>query len=434
MDEPTSGGSWRVRAYPWYAAVLFLLVYLCSSIDRLVISVVVEPLKHAFHLSDAEIGILGGVAFSAPFALASLPVGWLVDRVNRCLLMAVMLIVWSLATMLGALPMAYGLLLGCRMLVGAAEAGAHPASLSLIADYFPPGRRTTAVSLFAVGPALATFVVYLLGGWLQLHYSWHAVFLIAGIPGMLLGVVIALTLREPPRGRYDGVGGAPAIPHRKPSPRETVALLFRTPSLMHAIMGHMLATGAQWSITSWIVSFLVRVHDVSHAQAAIWVGIAMGVCQTIGSLLAGPIVDRLGRGATGTIAAWLVGMTMLCCGTGLAMVLAPTVPLALAGLCAETLCMGMLLGPSYSLLVATSPTMARGSMLSFARLAGTLIGNSGLAFLAGWVSDRVGGAHSIRAGLITTMLCFLWAGFHYRLAGRVRPVSAGPTKLVKPLA
>ena len=408
-----NAAGWRGRAYPWYAVGLFLLTYMCSSIDRLVISVVVEPLKAEYHLSDGQIGLLGGLAFSAPFAVASLPVGWLVDRLDRRLLMAAMMTVWSAATMLGATPANYTFLLGCRMLVGGSEAATHPASLSLIADLIPPRRRATAVSLFAVGPALATFIVYFGGGWLQKRYDWHGVFLIAAVPGLVLAGLIALTLRDPGRGRFDTTPS----PRATLGVRETAALLFRTPGLLHAIVAHMLSTGAQFAITTWIVSLLVRVHGMTSQSAAIWIGVGMGACQTLGSLIVGPVVDRITRGDAGKLAIWLVFTSTGACLAGLAMISAPTQQTALSAMCVETLLMGMLLGPSYTLLVATSPVVARGTMLSFARLCGTLIGNSGLAYLAGFVSDRVGGEHSIAIGLGLTTLALLWAAAHYFLSG-----------------
>lgn len=419
MDrDSTEAGTWRERAYPWYAAVLFMLVYLCSAVDRMVISVVTEPLKHAFHLSDGQIGILAGVAFSAPFAIASLPMGWLVDRLNRCLLLAGIMTVWSLSTMLGAIPLGYHFLLSCRMLVGAAEAGAHPACLSLIADFFPPNRRATAVSIFATGTALASYIVYLVGGWLVVNYSWHAVFLLAGIPGILLAILTLITLREPPRGRYD-TAGPDGLPERKLTLRETSQLILRTRPMLHAITAHMLATGVQWAIVTFIVALMTRVHGLSLGQATVWVGVAIGTFQTIGSLGSGPIIDWIGRGSTRTLAGWLTCMAIACLVAGMGVLYAPTAEFAIAALCVQTLCAGMLTGPSYALLIATSPARARGSSISLARLISSLIGNSGLGFFAGFVSDLVGGPDSIRVGLAATMLFFAWSSFHYLMVRRL---------------
>lgn len=415
MDQQVAPASWRTRAYPWYVVVLLLLTYMVSSIDRTAISVIVEPLKAEFKVSDAQIGLLGGIAFSAPFALASLPMGWIVDRVNRVLLLAIMLVTWSSATMLSALPTTFALLVACRMLVGAAESGAHPASLSLIADYFEPRRRASAISLFAVGAALGTFAVYFGGGWLQYHFSWRAVFLIAGIPGFILALVIILTVRDPGRGRFDAAD-VPAG-QKGLSFIEAIRLVLRTRPLLHAVVAHMLATGAQFAIVTWVVSLLVRGHGMSVQSAAIWVGLGMGIMQTVGSLLAGPVVDRITQGSVPLLARWLVFVALAGCATNLLLVSVSGAELALAVLCVQTFCAGLLTGPSYTLLVGTSPAQARGSALSVARLMGTLIGNSGLAFLAGFVSDLVGGPSSIAVGLGVSAIGFVWAAFHYRRAG-----------------
>jgi MFS family permease len=329
-----------------------------------------------------------------------------------------MLTVWSLATMLGAIPLGYHFLLMCRMLVGAAEAGVHPACLSLIADYFPPKRRATAVSIFATGTALASYVVYLVGGWLLVSFGWHAVFLLAGIPGILLAIVMLITLREPPRGRYDAVALS-AASERKLTLRETALLIARTRPMLHAITAHMLATGVQWAIVIFIVALMTRVHGLPLGQATVWVGIAIGTFQTIGSLGSGPIIDWIGRGSTRTLAGWLTCMAVACLATGMGVLYAPTAKIAIAALCAQTLCAGMLTGPSYALLIATSPPRARGSSISLARLLSSLIGNSGLGFFAGFVSDLVGGPDSIRVGLAVTMLFFAWSSFHYLMVRRL---------------
>jgi MFS family permease len=390
----------------------------------MVISVVVEPLKAEYGLSDSQIGILSGVAFSAPFAIASLPVGWLLDRVRRVTALSVMLVLWSLATMLCALPLGYHALFGFRMLVGAAEAGAHPACVSLIADKFPPERRSSALGIFASGSAISLLVMYLVGGWLQLHYDWRTVFLMAGIPGIALALLIFLTLREPVRGIHDSAeaGGVVAsdggVPRKPAAMRETLTMLIKSRPLRNAIIGHLLSSGAQFAIVIWMVSFLTRLHGMPSAKAAIAMGFVMGISQTVGSLVAGPVLDRISRGSSYITARWVAFLCVLSSCAGLVMLSMPTLNGVLAVLCVQTFLAGMSLPSSYSLLVGTTNAHGRATTLAFSRLVSTLIGNSGLGFLAGFVSDQVGGPGSIRVGLIVVMFSLIWAAGHYLAVAR----------------
>jgi len=424
MDAVVLRETWRQRAYPWYAVILFLLVYLSSSLDRMVISTIVEPLKAAYHLSDSQIGILSGVAFSAPFAIMSLPVGWLLDRVRRVTALATMLVLWSLATMLCALPLGYHALFGFRMLVGASEAGTHPACVSLIADKFPPDRRSSALGIFASGSAFSLVVMYLVGGWLQNHYDWRSVFLMAGIPGLVLALTIILTLREPVRGTYDsaemgGVTGSDSTkPYKPAAMRETLKLLFRSRPLRNAIMGHLLSSGAQFAIVIWMVSFLTRLHGMTSGDASIAMGFVMGISQAAGSLVAGPVLDRISRGSSFVTARWVALLCIMSCIAGLVTLSMPTLNGVLTVLCVQTFLAGMLLPSSYSLLVGTTHAHGRATTLAFSRLVSTLIGNSGLGFLAGFVSDQVGGPGSIKVGLMVVLFSLIWAAGHYMLVAR----------------
>ena len=147
-------------AYKWYLLAILVLIYIFGAVDRGVISVVAAPIKNAFNLSDAQLGALGGLAYSLPYAILVLPMGWLVDRVNRRVLLSSTVSIWSMCTALSAFSGSYLSLIAARVGVGAAEAPASPASLSLIADTFPENRRSTAVGIYYSGAALGQFVIF----------------------------------------------------------------------------------------------------------------------------------------------------------------------------------------------------------------------------------------------------------------------------------
>jgi MFS family permease len=147
----------------WYALLVMLLIFSCHFLDRAVLSLVAEPVRKEFGLSDSQLGVLNGFAFGLMFAIAGIPIGLLVDRVNRSKLLAGMVFLWSSATAACGLAQSYVWLLVGRMAVGAAESGGAPTSLSLMSDYFPPRLRSTAVGFYYLGGAVGGLMCYLVG-------------------------------------------------------------------------------------------------------------------------------------------------------------------------------------------------------------------------------------------------------------------------------
>src|SRR4029077_304628 len=143
---------------------------------------IAEPLKLQFHLSDKQIGALTGTAYSVTYALAVLPMGWLIDRVDRRALLSITVAIWSALTAACAMSSSFIMLVVARMGVGAAEAPVMPASLSLIADVIPKRQRHTAISIYVSGAAVGQILIFILGVWLLMHFDWRRVFLVAGGP------------------------------------------------------------------------------------------------------------------------------------------------------------------------------------------------------------------------------------------------------------
>lgn len=212
MDNSRSAGGEAVqlptapparRYYRWYVLALLTASQVCSYMDRTIIGLVIEPVRAEFGLSDGQMGFLSGLAFGIAFAVTALPFGWLVDRCNRAKLLALVVALWSLLTMLCGMAQSYLMLLASRMSVGAAEAGGSPTGVSIISDYFAPKERSSAIAIWYSSATLAVIVTFLFGGYVAQHYGWRATFLFAGIPGLVIALLIFFTLREPVRGARD---------------------------------------------------------------------------------------------------------------------------------------------------------------------------------------------------------------------------------------
>ena len=388
----------------WYVLGLLTLIYAMGTIDRSVISVVAEPLKQDFGLNDKQIGILGGIAYSATYALAVLPSGWLVDHGDRRTLLSIATAIWSVFTVFGAIVPSFGLLVLARAGVGVAEAPATPGSFSIIADIFPKERRNTAIGIYHAAAAVGQIVIFLIGGWLLMHFGWRTVFLVAGGPGLVLAALLRFTTREPARGAFDG---APADSHRQGGQRnfrDMIRAIWGNAALAYAILAITIGSGVAYSVTVWSTSFLVRIHHMTVGQGAIWTGVGFGICMTVGTLLAGPIADRFSRGEPRRLALIPAATTAIAIVAGVMMLLANSSALALVWLSVLAFMAGFFISMGYSLTLLLAEPNERGTTVAATRLISTLFGSGMIPLVTGALSDAIGGADSIRLALLLTIL------------------------------
>ena len=412
-------------AYKWYTLGVLVLIYIMGTVDRAVLSVIAEPLKLQFHLSDKQIGMLTGTAYSLTYALAVLPMGWLIDRVDRRALLSITVTIWSALTAACAMSSSFMALIIARMGVGAAEAPAMPASLSLIADVIPKKQRNTAVGIYVSGAAVGQILIFIVGGWLLMHFDWRTVFLVAGGPAALLAALLYFTTREPERGALDIDQGAMRAAAQKDPPRNVTRLIrdiLGNTALCFAILAYTLVTGVGYSVTVWMTSFLVRVHGMTVGQGAIWAGIGFGGCMTVGSLLAGPLADRLSNGDQRRVPIIPAVTTMLGAAAGAVMSLANTSVVSVIGLSVFALMAGFFIATGTSLVLSLAAPNERGTTMATNRLISILLGTGLIPVMTGSISDAIGGAGSIRLALLFTTallpLCTYCYAMIYRILRR----------------
>src|SRR3954468_10762224 len=209
----------RIARYAWYALFVLVLVYIVNFIDRQIISILAQDIKHDLHVDDSQIGFLYGTAFAVFYALFGIPLGRLADSWYRGRLIAIGLGLWSIMTALSGFATSFGMLAFARIGVGVGEASASPAAYSMISDHFPKHKRATALSIYSSGLYIGGALSLPLGGLVSSRWNsgwqhpadaplglagWQAAFLAVGIPGLLLALWV-LTLREPRRGASDGL-------------------------------------------------------------------------------------------------------------------------------------------------------------------------------------------------------------------------------------
>src|ERR1700686_2042900 len=197
--------------YAWDVVFVLMLCYALSFIDRQILSLLVAPMKRDLHISDTRVGLLQGFSFALFYTLAGLPLGRIADTRNRRNLITVGILAWSALTAACSAAKNFWALFFTRMGVGAGEATLSPAAFSLIADYFPPGRLGVALSLYSMGIYVGSGLAFIVGGEVVQHLarqpvltlpllgtiaSWRAAFLVVGLPGLLVALLVR-TIREP---------------------------------------------------------------------------------------------------------------------------------------------------------------------------------------------------------------------------------------------
>jgi MFS family permease len=248
----------------WYVLIMMCLVYTLSIADRYVVSTVLDPIKNELHLSNLGVSLLTGMAFGVFYILLGFPLSWLIDRYNRRKIVAVCLVLWSVMTALCGLARTPFQFFLARVGVTVGEAGGTPGANSLLSDYFPATRRAMALTVFSRGAPIGAWVGYNVAGVIADHYGWRAVFFALGIPGVLAGVAVWLTVREPQRGCLDAGDDRPA-----PSFRETIRFWWQQRSAVHVMMGTAICALWGWGLMFWTPSFLQRTYHMSVGEAAL---------------------------------------------------------------------------------------------------------------------------------------------------------------------
>jgi predicted MFS family arabinose efflux permease len=401
----------RTVRSPWIATLILTAVYTVHSVDRYLIAAVIEPIRREFHLTDTQLGALGGLAHAIAFAVCVLPIGWLLDRVNRVKLLSIMLTIWSAITALGALATGYGYIFMVRMGVGAAESASAPASQSLIASLFPVRERASALGVVFSGLAIGTGLAFAIGGAITDTWGWRAVFLVAGIPGMLLAAFMWFFLQEPARTHAQEKAAAAAPPMWK-----VLAFVGGSPAVLLTILGLTIATMSSASIWVWTTPVLVRQHGMSLTEAGLVVGIAGGLVKFISTFGAGFLADWLARGRVDRL--WVVPASALFLSAPVcfAMGLVQSKPLVIGLVWMLGLTMGAHYSSPKATIATVTPSHMRGSVAAVQELMLNLIGGGVGPLLTGFVSDLIGGRNSAgRAlGLVVSLnilaaLCFFLA-------------------------
>jgi MFS family permease len=274
----------------FYLLGLLVLIYTSNYVDRVIVGVVGQSLKTDLQLTDAQLGLLNGMAFILFYALMGVPLGHLADRANRKWLLSSCLALWSLMTTLSGFAGSFAQLMAARIGVGIGEAGSTPVGHSLISDSFPPEKRGTAVAVFGAGAPMGIIIGTVGGGWVAQHYGWRAGMMAVGLPGLVLALLLLTTIKEPVRGSFDAPTDQKALPLR-----QALRTLLVDPLFRHVAIGLASAAVAVYSISAFAVPLLMRSYHLSLFGAASAFGLSYGLSGVAGSFIGGPLTDRAAK-------------------------------------------------------------------------------------------------------------------------------------------
>lgn len=287
--ETQAGGSRR-----WIVLVTLTFVYVLNFLDRQLLGILAKPIQDSLHLSDRQLGLIGGLYFAMFYCFIAIPVGWLADRTSRVTILSLACAIWSGATIACGLATSYTQLVIARMTVGFGEAGGVPPSYAIITDTFRPGERGTAFGIFNLGPPIGAALGIAFGASIAALLDWRIAFIAIGAVGVVAAILVPLIVREPRRGATDV--NPVATPTAAKAPFwGTCAMFFTHPVLMLAALGSGATQFVTYGLGQFAVLFLIREKGMTLPEIAIWYALVVGIGMSAAMLISGRIIDRLSR-------------------------------------------------------------------------------------------------------------------------------------------
>ena len=340
----------RPDARAWTALGILCFVYVINFLDRQLLSILAKPIQDDLGVTDGQLGRISGLYFALFYCVLAIPVGWFADRTNRVRVLSFACALWSAATVACGLSTNYPQLVAARMSVGVGEAGGVPPSYAIISDYFPPGTRGTALSLFNLGPPIGLALGVAFGASIAAAYSWRSAFICLGAVGIVTALIVLLVVREPVRGGLDVPrAGSESGATAKAAFWPTCRMFFSNPVLLRVS----LATGATQFVTYALLNFttlfLMREKGMTLQEVAVYYALMIGISIGAGMYTSGRLIDRLAPRSR-TAYAYLPAVALaLAIPAFVGFVWAPTWPLALAFLAVPTFLNYFYLSPAVAL-------------------------------------------------------------------------------------
>ena len=409
-----AAGSMKQARSNTAAMAMLLLVYTLNFIDRQIIGILAIPIKADLHLSDAQLGLMGGLAFALFYTGLGIPIAMLADRHDRSKIMALSLFIWSLMTALCGLAQNFGQLFAARLGVGVGEAGGVAPAYTLIADMFPAEQRARALAFYSFGIPIGSASGIVFGGVIATLIDWRYAFFIVGVLGILIAPLFRRVVRDPRPART-----ARSDPHA--SLKHVLSTLAAKPSFWLLSLGAACSSMMGYGLFFWLPSFLVRSYDISLLSASLHYGAILLVGGIAGIWMGGRVSDALAEKSRSAYA--LVP----------AIAFAATIPFYALGIASQTLwiAIGLLLVPTALGLVWLGPVIAavqglvpssmRSTTSAIFLFVNNLVGIGVGTPAIGWLSDHLResyGEDALRYAILAGTGFYVLAALLFVLAAR----------------
>jgi predicted MFS family arabinose efflux permease len=387
--------------------VVMTLVYVVNYLDRQILGILNVQLKAEFHISNFEIGLLGGPAFAILYATLGIPIAILADRVNRRNLIAASLAMFSLMTVFSAYSVQFWQLVLARIGTGIGEAGTGPSINSVIADLYPPKKRASALAFYSAGLNVGLIIAFFGGAWIASRYGWRIAFLAAGAPGLALVFLLLFTVEEPPRGHVEKL----ADTGETPSIWKVIAHLWSQRSFRWMSFGTAMSSFGGYAGITFIPMFLMTTHHMTQPQVGLALALLTGVIGAIGTYLAGVLADHFGKRDVRWNMYVAIGATFIAVPCTPVFYLSSSLTVALIAAAGPSLVGAAFVGPAYAMAQALVPLRMRARSAAILLFILNIIGLGLAAPVVGGISDLlqpIYGADSLRyalmAGIVTGLI------------------------------
>lgn len=403
--------------YRRYVLAALTAVYTLNLVDRGLIMLLLQPIKEDLKLTDTQLGFLTGIAFGLFYATLGVPIARWADRGNRVTITSLAIGLWGVTVMGCLFVTNFSQLALARVAAAVGESGCKPPTYALVGDYFPrPTQRTRSMAIYWLGSPLAALISFILGGWLNELYGWRRTFLLAGIPGLLLAVLIKLTVVEPRMHASRRQDRQRSLPPMK----AVLGTLWRQRSLRHLSTALVLLYGMGFGMGPWYAAFMMRSHGMGTAQLGVWLGLIFGLGGMMGILGGGYITVRWFAGQERSQMRMSAAMVAAIVPCFVAFLTLPQKYAALIALMPLMIVFNFFLAPTYALMQRLVADEMRATTLAMVMLFANLIGMGIGPQLVGTLSDRLMpafGKDSLRYALLAVSLVALWSAYHFWRAG-----------------
>jgi MFS family permease len=419
VQQQTETAAPNSLAKAYYVLALLTLVWGLQFANIQIINIVLERIRTEFNATDTMMGIVAGIAVVLFGSILSLPVARMADRKGRVSIIAIGVTFWSAVTMLGGFANSIVQLILARVGFSVGGAVSPAPGNSLVADYFPKNKLPMAMAIMSTAPCIGGLAAAWIGGLAGTTWGWRGAFTAVAIPGFLVAALLFFTVKEPVRGIQDGKNADT----RNYGMSETLRFLGENKTFLLMVIGFTFTGSADLALSTWFVTYMERVHQVSMLEASTFGGTLNSIAGIAGVLLGGAIIAFLGRKDD----RWRIvgpGLTSLFAGPVLLAFLFAPMPWTYVAIFFAMLLMVFRMGPILGLVQSVVKVRMRAFAAAMLFMVGTLVGSGGGPLIIGAINDHLNPAYG-RLAIRYSLLCvpvmsmvgalfFLWAGRYVR--------------------